>query len=131
MHASQPFAWPDNCQCAISLTFDDGLRSQLAVAIPRLEERGYRGTFYLTPRGEDWSAPLAPWQPVQAARPPVRVPGPTTTGGIPRRSVSASSKVGKSSGTTHPRTLASTSSAFAPREARSSDNNALSSSGVR
>jgi len=67
MNASQPFAWPEDCQCAISLTFDDGLRSQLEVAIPCLEERGYRGTFYLNPRGEDWSAPLAPWQPVQAA----------------------------------------------------------------
>jgi hypothetical protein len=67
MNASQPFAWPNGCQCAISLSFDDGLRSQLAVAIPRLEERGFRGTFYLNPRGDAWTGSLAPWQPVQAA----------------------------------------------------------------
>jgi hypothetical protein len=50
----EQFAWPEGCQAAISLTFDDGLRSQLEIAIPRLEERGLRGTFYLNPRGEDW-----------------------------------------------------------------------------
>jgi hypothetical protein len=67
MNSSQPFAWPDGRQCAISLTFDDGMRSHLEVAVPRLEERGFHGTFYLNPRGDDWLDALAPWQPVQAA----------------------------------------------------------------
>ena len=67
MNVSQPFAWPGGCQAAVSLTFDDGLQSQIEVAVPRLEARGFRGTFYLNPRGEDWLAGLAPWQPIQGA----------------------------------------------------------------
>ena len=39
--------WRNDRRCAISLTFDDGLESQLALAIPALEERSFRGTFYL------------------------------------------------------------------------------------
>jgi hypothetical protein len=62
-----PFAWPNGRQAAISLTFDDGLASQLEIAIPRLEEHGFCGTFYLNPRGEDWEERLAAWQPVQEA----------------------------------------------------------------
>lgn len=33
---------------AVSLTYDDGLSSQLDVALPALERRGLRGTFYVT-----------------------------------------------------------------------------------
>jgi len=62
-----PFSWPNGCQAAISFTFDDGMASQLEIAVPRLEERGFRGTFYVNPRGEDWAERLAAWQPVQAA----------------------------------------------------------------
>lgn len=32
----------------VSLTYDDGLSSQLDVAVPALEQRGLRGTFYVT-----------------------------------------------------------------------------------
>jgi peptidoglycan/xylan/chitin deacetylase (PgdA/CDA1 family) len=67
MNADFSFAWPRECRAAISLTFDDGLRSQLAVAIPTLEERGLCGTFYLNPRGEDWQERLAAWQPAHEA----------------------------------------------------------------
>jgi hypothetical protein len=67
VNSTHSFAWPKGCRGAISLTFDDGLRSQLALATPRLAERGLRGTFYLNPRGEDWQGRLAAWQPVQAA----------------------------------------------------------------
>jgi hypothetical protein len=67
MNAPQPFTWPNGCQCAFSLTFDDGMRSQLDVAVPCLEERGFCGTFYLNPRGPEWLDVLAPWQPAQAA----------------------------------------------------------------
>jgi peptidoglycan/xylan/chitin deacetylase (PgdA/CDA1 family) len=48
-------------EAAISLTFDDGLRSQLAVAVPLLERHGLRGTFYLNPTGDDWRDRWAPW----------------------------------------------------------------------
>ena len=62
MISSPVFSWPQGREGAISLTFDDGMRSQLETAIPRLEERGLRGTFYLNPRGEDWASRLAPWK---------------------------------------------------------------------
>ena len=67
MNATDPFAWPEETQCAISLTFDDGLQSQLAIAVPQMEARGFRGTFYLNPRGDDWQERLAAWQPIQGA----------------------------------------------------------------
>lgn len=54
--------WPDGRQGAVSLTFDDGMQSQLDRAIPILEEHGFRGTFYVNPRGDDWKARLAPWR---------------------------------------------------------------------
>ena len=67
MNESNPFTWPNGCLSAISVTFDDGLPSQLEIAIPRLEERGLCGTFDLNPRGEDWQRRLASWQPAQRA----------------------------------------------------------------
>lgn len=50
--------WPKGY---VSLTYDDGLESQLDVAVPQLEQAGFRGTFYLTwnnmkDRAADWAA---------------------------------------------------------------------------
>ena len=59
--------WPNGCLGAVSITFDDGMRSQREIAIPRLEEHGFRGTFYLNPRGDDWQERMAPWQAHQQA----------------------------------------------------------------
>ncbi|MGD0003123.1 MAG: polysaccharide deacetylase family protein [Anaerolineaceae bacterium] len=61
--------WPGNYQGAISITFDDGLQSQLQFAIPALNERGIKATFYLNPRGSEedvansdsWLKVLEPW----------------------------------------------------------------------
>jgi peptidoglycan-N-acetylglucosamine deacetylase len=53
--------WPDHCQGAVSLTFDDGLASQLHVAIPLLDQYGLQGTFYVSPR-DNYREQLAPWQ---------------------------------------------------------------------
>jgi peptidoglycan-N-acetylglucosamine deacetylase len=47
------FTWPDQRRCAISLTFDDGLVSQVQTAIPSMNDCDLRGTFYLNPRGYD------------------------------------------------------------------------------
>lgn len=49
--------WPKGY---VSLTYDDGLASQLDVAAPQLESAGLRGTFYLTwdnmkDRASDWA----------------------------------------------------------------------------
>lgn len=60
--------WPDRCLGAVSLTFDDGLRSQREIAIPLLDEYGLHGTFYLNPPvGVDEAARREWWAPWQAA----------------------------------------------------------------
>jgi hypothetical protein len=53
--------WPDGKKAAVSITYDDGWPSQLDLAIPQLEKRGIRGTFFITPgipfvneRRADW-----------------------------------------------------------------------------
>ena len=56
--------WPDDRLGAVSLTFDDGLDSQLAQTVPLLEKHGLRGTFYLVPSGERWERNLPRWQEV-------------------------------------------------------------------
>lgn len=40
--------WPTGKTAAVSLTYDDGNANNLDVAIPQLEDHGFRGTFYLT-----------------------------------------------------------------------------------
>jgi len=62
--------WQDDYQCAISLTFDDGMQSQIEIAIPELDEHGLRGTFYLNPRNEgriSWQTRLERWLPMHRA----------------------------------------------------------------
>jgi len=39
--------WPAPARAAVSITFDDAYPSHVFVAAPLLEERGFRGTFYL------------------------------------------------------------------------------------
>jgi peptidoglycan/xylan/chitin deacetylase (PgdA/CDA1 family) len=42
------FTWPGNVKCGVTLTYDDGLVSQLDNALPVLRERGIKGTFFLS-----------------------------------------------------------------------------------
>lgn len=56
--------WPEGCQGAISLTFDDGRQSQLDIAIPLLDDYDLKGTFYLPFGSDDWQERLAPWHEV-------------------------------------------------------------------
>ena len=67
MNLAARLPWPESCQGAVSLSFDDGHPSQLEIAIPTLNEFGLQGTFYLNPRGDDWREKLAPWRQVAAA----------------------------------------------------------------
>jgi peptidoglycan-N-acetylglucosamine deacetylase len=63
--------WPEHKQGAISLSFDDGMRSQFEIALPALNERSLQATFYLNPRGCDedadrtqsWQDYLKKWTP--------------------------------------------------------------------
>ena len=58
--------WPDGCLGAVSISFDDGRPSQLERAVPVLDEKGLRATFYLPMRGENWREGYAPWVDVAA-----------------------------------------------------------------
>jgi len=59
--------WPGECRAAISLTFDDGIGSQLKLAVPMLNDADLQATFYLSPRGDDFLERLAPWRAVAKA----------------------------------------------------------------
>lgn len=48
-------------QGAVSLTFDDGEACQREKAIPLMDERGIKGTFYLCTYGDNWRERLGPW----------------------------------------------------------------------
>gem|GEM_PF-3052333 len=39
--------WADNKSGAVSITFDDGNRSDYTLAVPALNERGFKGSFYI------------------------------------------------------------------------------------
>ncbi len=56
------FRWPEGHKAAVSLTYDDGLNSQIENAAPDLEAAGFKGTFFLT--RENMQARLADWQAV-------------------------------------------------------------------
>ncbi|MCX6050158.1 MAG: polysaccharide deacetylase family protein [Chloroflexi bacterium] len=53
--------WLNNCQGAISLSFDDGVESQLKLAIPMLDKYGLQATFYVNPR-DNYKEQLIPWR---------------------------------------------------------------------
>ncbi|MBX3014908.1 MAG: polysaccharide deacetylase family protein [Caldilineaceae bacterium] len=53
--------WPSACQGAVSLTFDDGLASQLNLAIPMLDKYNLQATFYVNPR-DNYQEQLIPWR---------------------------------------------------------------------
>ncbi|MEM3648640.1 MAG: polysaccharide deacetylase family protein [Thermoproteota archaeon] len=57
------FNWPSGFKAAVSLTFDDGLPSQLNLGIPLLEKYGFKGTFYITPK-DDYEERLKSWREV-------------------------------------------------------------------
>lgn len=39
--------YKDGKECAVSLTFDDGMKEHYTIVAPELEKRGFRGTFWL------------------------------------------------------------------------------------
>lgn len=46
--SSSPGFWPDGKRAAVTLSYDDGLDGQLKYAVPALDERGLRATFFLS-----------------------------------------------------------------------------------
>ncbi len=65
--SSRQQPWPQGCRAAISLTFDDGLRSQRETAVALLKRYNLTATFYLIPRGDGWRQHLEHWLPVAEA----------------------------------------------------------------
>jgi peptidoglycan/xylan/chitin deacetylase (PgdA/CDA1 family) len=57
--ARAPFAWPGGRRGAVSLTYDDGLDSQLANVVPALAAMGLKATFFITE--ENMDARRADW----------------------------------------------------------------------
>ena len=56
------FAWPDGKTAAVSLTYDDGLDGQLAHALPLLDAKGIKATFFIASFpgvDHDWALPNA------------------------------------------------------------------------
>ena len=52
--------WPKGHVAAVSLTYDDGLDTQLAHAVPALDAAGFKGTFFLASMpgvDRDWALP--------------------------------------------------------------------------
>jgi len=58
--------WPENFSGAVSLTFDDGSENQLEVAVPMMNERKIRGTFYLCASlgGKNYKEAFVAWKKV-------------------------------------------------------------------
>lgn len=60
--------WPDGREGAVSLTFDDGMRSHLQTVHPMLGDHDLLATFYVLPskseREEVWREHLDPWRAV-------------------------------------------------------------------
>jgi peptidoglycan/xylan/chitin deacetylase (PgdA/CDA1 family) len=54
--------WTDGKIAAVSITYDDSHPTQLDTAIPELENRGFRGTFFITPGIAGVSARAADWR---------------------------------------------------------------------
>jgi len=55
--------WPEGIKGAVSLTFDDGLITQLDNALPMLDEHDLQATFYVNPgRHPEWEEQIPRWQ---------------------------------------------------------------------
>lgn len=62
-----PFVWPGGAQAAVTLGYDDALASQLDHAIPALNKRGLRGSFYIPINGPTLPARQGEWKAAAAA----------------------------------------------------------------
>jgi hypothetical protein len=58
--------WPNNQQVAISLSYDDALNSQLDNALPALNQRGLKASFYVVPLADAFKIRLNEWRDLAA-----------------------------------------------------------------
>lgn len=64
--AQPAYEWPGGAKAAVSLTYDDGLNSQLDNALPELDRRGFKATFFLTEENVRQGRRLAEWEKLAA-----------------------------------------------------------------
>src|SRR5260221_8876661 len=65
--AQPQFGWPGAARAAISLTYDDGLNTQLDNAVPELDRHSFKATFFLTETNIREGRRLAEWVALAAA----------------------------------------------------------------
>ena len=56
------FKWPEGKKAAVVFTYDDGLECHLDVAVPQLEEFGFKGTFFCTGNSKSLYNRLDEWR---------------------------------------------------------------------
>lgn len=56
------FKWPDGKKAAVVFTYDDGLDCHLDVAVPQLDEFGFKGTFFCTGNSPSLYNRLEEWR---------------------------------------------------------------------
>jgi peptidoglycan-N-acetylglucosamine deacetylase len=56
------FKWPDGKKAAVVFTYDDGLDCHLDVAVPQLDEFGFKGTFYCTGNSQCLNKRMDEWR---------------------------------------------------------------------
>tara|TARA_R110000751_G_scaffold116604_2_gene216573 strand:- start:364032 stop:364766 length:735 start_codon:yes stop_codon:yes gene_type:complete len=54
--------WPDGNKIAISLSYDDALDSQLDNALPALNQRGLKASFYIVPLSDAFKERIEEWR---------------------------------------------------------------------
>jgi len=57
MSMTTPFGWPDKIECAVCLTYDDGLPIHYTLVGPTLQQYGLRATFYPVVQSDLWVHP--------------------------------------------------------------------------
>jgi peptidoglycan-N-acetylglucosamine deacetylase len=61
-NANAQFKWPDNKKAAVVFTYDDGLDCHLDIAVPQLDEFGFKGTFFCTGNSPSLYNRLEEWR---------------------------------------------------------------------
>lgn len=61
-NAQAQFKWPGNARAAVCFTYDDGLDGHLDIAVPQLDEFGFKGTFYATGNSESLYNRMDEWR---------------------------------------------------------------------
>lgn len=59
--AASGFRWPNGAETAVVLTYDDALASQLDFALPALNDRNFKGTFFLSMASSELNGRAVDW----------------------------------------------------------------------